>query len=1079
MKKLFLLLMAVLTLSLCASAQTRTVKGTVVDAENDEPLIGVSVTAGGQYGVSTDIDGNFTLQVPADAKQLTVSYVGYQTQKVNISDKHMTIRLASDKEILDEVIAVAYGKSTRASFTGSAAVVDAAVLENAQVSNPLNALKGKVAGVQLNNVSGAPGADSPSILIRGISSITAGTDPLIVVDGTPFSGSMNTINPNDIESMTILKDAASTALYGSRGANGVILITTKRAKNGEARVTVDVKLGQNSRAQKDYDYIKDPALYYETYYNALKNYRMLNGASEADAYVWAVNNMINSDVYGLRYNVYTVPNGQALIGTNGKLNPNATLGRLVDYNNQQYYLNPDNWVDAAYRNSLRQEYNVSVAKGSDNTNFYLSASYLNNEGITPMSGFKRFTGRLAADTQAKSWLKVGGDLSYTNYSREVYGSEEGSAGSSANPFGAVSMIAPIYPLFVRGANGLPVIDDNGIPVYDYGQGENAGLTRPTMGKSNAIGQSLLDTNTQNGNAFSGNGSAEVRFLNDFTITSNNSVDFIEYYNTSFTNPFYGGYATDGGILYKTTYRRLNYTFQQLINWGRKFGLHNIALLAGHENFWMKTWQVSASRSKMFDPTNMELAGMITVKNANSTYGDYNNEGYLFRGQYDYDSKYFVSGSFRRDASSRFHPKHRWGNFWSASAAWLINKEAFLESQTWINMLKIKASYGEQGNDNIPNFLYTNQYTVVNSNGEVSVTPYYMGNENITWETVGNFNAGVEFSLFNDRLSGSIEGFYRKTSDMLFSFPLPPSMGWTSYYTNIGDMVNKGLEIELHGTPIATKDFTWNLDFNLTWYKNRISSLPPERRTMYTDGVSGFSSGSYFYAEGESMYTFRMYKYAGVDQKTGASLWWKDEYQLDDKKQPVLDANGQPIVIGQTPTDKVSEATYHLCGSALAPVYGGFGTSLNYKWFDLSVNFDYQIGGQTYDSTYATLMGSPYSGSLGSNFHADILNAWTPENTGSNIPRLAFGDDTFTRQSDRFLVNASYLSLQNIVFGFTLPENLTRKIQVNKVRFYFNADNVWLWSKRQGLDPRLSALGGGNASYYSPIRTLSGGVNIQF
>ena len=243
MKKLFLLLMAVLTLSLCASAQTRTVKGTVVDAENDEPLIGVSVTAGGQYGVSTDIDGNFTLQVPADAKQLTVSYVGYQTQKVNISDKHMTIRLASDKEILDEVIAVAYGKSTRASFTGSAAVVDAAVLENAQVSNPLNALKGKVAGVQLNNVSGAPGADSPSILIRGISSITAGTDPLIVVDGTPFSGSMNTINPNDIESMTILKDAASTALYGSRGANGVILITTKRAKNGEARVTVDVKLG--------------------------------------------------------------------------------------------------------------------------------------------------------------------------------------------------------------------------------------------------------------------------------------------------------------------------------------------------------------------------------------------------------------------------------------------------------------------------------------------------------------------------------------------------------------------------------------------------------------------------------------------------------------------------------------------------------------------------------------------------------------------------------------------------------------------------------------------------------------------
>lgn len=1080
MKKLFLLLVAVLTLSLCASAQTRTVKGTVVDAANDEPLIGVSVTAGTNYGVSTDIDGKFVLQVPASATHLKVSYVGYKTADVKIGSGDMTIRLHADSELLDEVIAVAYGKSTRASFTGSAAVVDAATLENAQVSNPLNALKGKVAGVQMSNASGAPGSDSPTIRIRGISSINAGNDPLVVVDGTPFSGSMNTINTNDIENMTILKDAASTALYGSRGANGVILITTKRAKAGEAKVTVDIKLGSNSRAQQDYNYIKNPAQYYETYFGALKNYSLSQGNSDSQAYVWAVNNMIGSKSYGLQYNVYDVPDGQALIGTNGKLNPNATLGRVINYNNADYYLTTDNWLDAAYHNSLRQEYNVSIAKGGDATNFYLSASYLDNEGITPASGFSRFTGRLAADTQAKSWLKVAGDLSYTHYEQEAYGGEEGSAGSTSNPFAFVSNVAPIYPLFVRDGKGNVKIDNNGFPVYDYGAGNNAGLSRPVLGgNSNAIGSALLDKAETNGNALSATGSAEIRFLNDFTITSNNNIDFIEYYGTSFTNPFYGQYAGENGMLTKSTYRRLNYTFQQLINWGRKFGAHNIGVLLGHETYWRKTYQVAASRSNMFDPGNMELANMITVKNANSSKVDYNNEGYFMRAQYDYDNKYFASASFRRDASSRFHPKHRWGNFWSASAAWLLNKETFLEDQTWINMLKLKVSYGEQGNDNISDWLYTNTYSVENSNGEVSVVPVNMGNENITWEKNGNFNAGVEFSFFGDRLSGSVEGFHRKTSDMLFYFPLPPSMGYTGYYSNIGDMANSGVEIDLHGTPIDTKDFSWTVDFNLTWYKNRISRLPEERRTVWCDGKRGFSSGSYFYGEGESMYTYRMYKYAGVDQETGQSLWWKDVYQLDESGTPVKDAYDQPIVIGKEKTAKVSEATYYLNGTALAPVYGGFGTSLRYKWFDFSINFDYQIGGQCYDSTYAGLMSSPYQNSIGSNIHADILNAWTPENPNSNIPRFQFGDQYNATASDRFLTNASYLSLQNIVFGFTLPDDLAHKAHLNKVRLYLNCDNVWLWSKRQGLDPRLSMSGGGNNTYYSPIRTISGGINVTF
>ncbi len=557
MKKLFLLLLAVLSVSLCASAQMRTVTGTVLDAENDEPIIGASVTVGGGYGAATDVDGNFTLKVPAATTHLKVSYVGYKAQDVKIGNGPVVVRLYSDSELLDEVIAVAYGKSTRAAFTGSAAVVSAAEIEEAQVSNPLNAIKGKVAGVQMSNASGAPGSDDPSVLIRGISSISAGTSPLIILDGTPFSGALQTINTNDIESMTVLKDAAANALYGARGANGVIIITTKRAKLGEATVTLDVKIGSNSRAARDYDYIKDPAMYYEAYYKSLYNLSLSGGATPANSSAWANRVMFadmnsNDGAYSLGYNVYTVPGGQALIGLNGKLNPNAKLGRVATYNGQQYYLTPDNWVDATYKNSLRQDYNLSISKGTDSGDFYFSVGYLDNEGITPCSGFERFTARLAASTQAKSWLKASVNMNYSHYDMDSYGSDEGSTVSSGNPFASALQIAPIYPLYIRNGNGEIKVDDNGYQLYDYGGGANAGYKRPALSNSNPIGTNLLDTNRTNGDTFNGTGSLEVRFLKDFTITSNNSVDFFAASGTSFSNPFYGpGQGTDG-VLSKST-----------------------------------------------------------------------------------------------------------------------------------------------------------------------------------------------------------------------------------------------------------------------------------------------------------------------------------------------------------------------------------------------------------------------------------------------------------------------------------------------------------------------------------------------
>ena len=1066
MKRKLMLLLACLFVGIgLVTAQTRTVTGVVISEEDGQPVIGASVRVENtQLGAITDVDGKFQIaNVPSSAKTLVISYIGMQTVEVPVKPS-VKVFLKSNTELLDEVMVVAYGTAKKSAFTGSATVVGSEEIGKIQSSNVANALTGKVAGVQLNTSSGQPGATTPSIRVRGISSINAGNDPLIILDGAPYDGDLNNISSQDIESMTVLKDAASNALYGARGANGVIIITTKKGTAGQARVTVDAKWGSNSRATQDYNYIKSPAQYYEMYYGALKSYFVNEqGMTDAAAHVSANTNMLTSGDYGLGYNAYTIPQGQYLIGTNGKLNPNATLGNVVNYNGQDYMIMPDNWLDEAYSHGLRQEYNVSVSAGTDKSSFYASISYLNNEGITAKSDYERLTGRLKADYQVKDWLKFGANMSYTHFDANSLG-EDGASNSSGNIFAYATQIAPIYPLYVRDGQGNIMKDSNGLTVYDFGN-NNAGMSRPFLSGGNAYAANLLDTNNAEGNAMTATGFAEVRFLKDFKFTWTSGVAIDETRSTSFTNPYYGQYASSNGIPSKAHTRNLSYNHQQLLNWKRSFGSNNLEVMLGHESYRYKYYYLYASKSNVFDPTNTELAGAITEYGSNSYVTDYNTEGYFARLQYDFAEKYFLSGSYRRDASSRFHPDNRWGNFWSAGAAWIISKEDFFDVD-WVDMLKVKASYGSQGNDNIGNYLYVNTYTIVNAGGSPAANPSTMGNKDITWETNGNFNAGFDFELFKGRLSGTVEYFFRKTSDMLFSFPLPPSFGYKSYYANVGDMTNQGIEAEFNATAIKTNDFTWDINLNLTHYKNKISYLPEERKTMVVDGVPGYSSGNYYYGEGEPLFTYRIKKYAGVAED-GQALYYKS----------VKDENGN--VIGQETTTKYDDADYYLCGSALPDVYGGFGTSFSYKGFDLSADFTYQIGGLVYDSDYAGLMAPPTASSKGTNFHADLLNAWTPENTSSNIPRFQFGDNYATASSDRFLTKASYLSLQNINFGYTLPANVTRNVGIEKVRVYLTADNVWVWSKRQGLDPRQSISGSVTNSYYAPMRTISGGITLTF
>ena len=1059
MEKRLTMILACLFLSIGMAMAQKAVTGTVVSQEDGQPIIGATIrVVGANVGAVTDADGKFSLSLPSGHNKLKVTYVGMVDQDVTVKGNSVRVVLSPDETNLDEVMVVAYGTAKKSAFTGSAAVVKSDDIAKISSSNVMSALSGKVSGVQINSATGAPGQESFSIRIRGISSINAGNDPLIIVDGAPCDADyINNLNQNDIASMTVLKDAASAALYGARGANGVVIITTKNGREGTSAITVDAKWGANSRGVQFYNTIESPAAYYETYYQALKNYSLNNGNDNMTAHKWALNNMFSGG-YDLGYNVYTVPEGQDFIGLNGKLNPNATLGRVINVNGTDYMLYPDSWRDAAYQTGLRQEYNITATGSNDKGSFYGSAGYLKNEGISIGSDYARFTGRLKADYQLRSWLKLSGNFNYSHYNANSL-SDDG--GSTVGNIFMVKNMAPIYPLYIRDANGNILQDSKtGLAQYDWGDGSITGLTRPVMTGSNPIFANYFNKNEQDGNSLDATGTAEIRFLNDFKFTSVNTVMLDETRFTTTYNPFYGQFAANNGSINKSHARKWSYNYQQLLNWHHLFGKHDVEVMLGHEYYRTRYYLLTASKNNVFSINNNELSGAVNNGSMDSYTTDYNVEGWFGRAQYNYDNKYFGSFSYRRDASSRFHPDHRWGNFWSFGGAWIISKEKWFNAP-WVDELKFKASYGEQGNDNIGNYLYTDTYSIVpaGTGAGVSVAST-KGNKEITWEKNGNFNTGFEFSFFRGRLSGSIEYFYRRTSDMLAFFALPASSGWSGYYDNIGNMQNMGVEVELDGTPIRTKDFEWGLNVNFTAYKNKITSIADENKTTVVEGSEGYQSGMNYYGEGLPLYTFYMPKYAGVNEK-GQSLFYK------------TDADGN-ITTTTTPGD----ATYYLCGTALPWAYGGFGTRFSYKGFDLSVDFNYQLGGQIYDSDYAGMMGITGTG-RGNAIHADLLNSWTPENPNSNIPQLIIDDPSATTTSDRFLIGASYLSLQNLNFGYTFPTKLTSKIGVGKLRLYLTATNLWLWSKRQGLDPRQSITGGASTAYYSAMRTISGGITVTF
>ena len=1050
-----------------AFAQNISVSGNVTDASTGEPVPYASVHLDGTtLGTNSDSEGHYSISVPFDGK-LVFSSIGYRTTEVTVaSSGTIDVELHPDSEFIDETIVVAYGTATRSSFTGSAAMVSAEAIETRVVTSVTNALAGTASGVQIISSSGDPASGGATIRIRGIGSMSASTAPLYIVDGMPYDGSISDINPNDVESMSVLKDAAASAIYGARGANGVVLITTKRARGQDAVIRFDAKWGSNSRLIPQYDVITDPAQYYETHYRMMYNSQIYAGKSPEDAYTFADATLFDQNNGGLGYQVYTVPQGEKFIGSDFKLNPKAVLG----YTDGEYFYTPDDWYKETFHNSFRQEYNFSVSGTKDKFSYYGSMGYLDDGGIVNNSGFKRYTARVNAAYQARKWLKMTSNISYTHTDAKT-ASYSDTFGSSANVFYITNNMGPIYPLYVRDAEGN-IMYENGMKVYDANQ---TNFIRPNI-VGNAVRDNEVNRKQNYTDMVSGKFGLVVTPVEGLSISGNiGLMNENNRYNALYSQ--FGSSSSTDGQAYVSHDRYFAVNTQFIGEYKTDFGgsHHNLEALVGYELYKLKIQSLEGQNDHLYDPFIGELgnADGTKSKKTSSYTADYVTQGFLGRLQYNYGEKYFVSGSYRRDASSRFADGHRWGNFGSIGTAWLISSEPFMQEAYWLSMLKLKASWGVQGNDNLyPNASYARKYYPYADNythsyneetGEYSLTLAYKGNEQLTWESSQSFNIGVDFELFGSYLNGSIEYFSRKTTDLLYSKDVPLSSGNpTGYYpVNVGSILNRGFEASFGGDIISTRKVQWSWNLNASHYRNEILSLDS---SISEEGIKG---SNYIYKVGGSLYEAYMYKYAGVDPGTGKALYY---YMMEDGN------------IGTT--DVFAEADQFECGSVLPVLYGGFGTSLRLYGVDISAQFSFQLGGRYYDGTYQALMHT--DSSVGSAWHKDVLKSWSPENTSSDIPRL--DGDTSVGQSavDRFLISSDYLSINNITIGYTFPSKWMDKLQVAGLRLYFAADNLAVASARKGVDPRYSiGLGsftsgsGLNSGSYSAMRTLTGGLTLTF
>ena len=1082
-----------LLLPVAVFAQNMQVKGVVTDKAG-EPVPFASVMAKGtMIGASTDALGNYSITVDKNAT-LVFSYVGYESQEIPVAGRGIVnVVLNEDSESLDDVVVVAYGTAKRESVTGAISTVKSDDIAKRPLTSVTDVLEGMSTGV-LTLPGGDPG-ESADIRIRGVGRpSSSGNSPLYVIDGVPFGGNISDLNPNDIESLTVLKDATSAALYGNRASNGVIIITTKRGKSDRVNLSVSVNQGIFNRAIPEYDRV-DAKDFMQVFFNGYVNNLVSGGtASKEDAIADVRTNFMT---YIGDYNVFNVAN-DALFSEKGEFNYSASI--LPGYDDL-------NWWKYAMRNGYRQDYNVSGSGASAKSNYYFSMGYLNEEGQTVASGFDRWTGRANVSVTPVDWLKAGVNVGASWQTQDERSTSETGY---ANPLYQAHIFAPIYPVYLHNTDGTYVFDEAGGKIYDDGDLRS----RAQHIGRHSIWEAQLDKRHTQRITTSAQAFTDITFLKDFTLSIKGDVSLRNSMYRSYNNAIVGDGKGNNGRTSRTDYLYTNYTFQQLLNWHHSFGDHTFEVLVGHENFYYNYEYQYNYKVDETIPGGDELDNLNTMTTMSGYQSGYRLESYLSRAKYDYMNKYFLEGSFRRDGSSRFHKDNRWGNFWSVGATWAISRENFMKDVSWVDNLRYRISYGQVGNDAGSGYYgYMALYDLGAKYGGKAAS-YKTQNEaaDLVWESENSFSTALEGRLF-DRANFTIEYFNKVTKDLLFDVEHPTSVGGiatgsatTATTQNIGSVRNNGIEFSFDVDIIKKRDFVWNFGVNATWMKNTILKLPETDITNYDGLQNAMRNGTKLWAEGHGIYDWHIYQYAGVDMMTGRALYeiddtkyyilkdnktgdrWDEETKsmIHDYEKDVVPDNYAVVINGKEYVLSTTYAKRDWSGTALPKVYGSFNTGIRWKNFSMSALFTYQFGSKCLDYAYQDLMAvstSPHA------YHVDVLNAWTEAPSGMTedsadristtaIPQTnGFWSSYSNATSTRFLVSGNYLIVKNVNLAYSLPRRLVNRLGVGGVTFSASVDNLWTFTARKGLNPQQNWSGLVYGSYVNTPRVSTVGVKV--
>ena len=1100
MKKIFtLLFLAALSLSLYAQKQ---VSGVVVDT-NGEPVAGASVQAKGTtLGTISDYDGKFEFEVPESVKTLVISFVGMATQEVP-AGKNMKVTLAENSEVLQDVVVTGYGNVSKGGFAGSVETVKAEDIEKKNPSDITKALAGESAGVQVVNSSGQPGTVA-SINIRGIGSISASSAPLYVVDGIPLdAGSISSIDPGDIASLTILKDATATSLYGSRGANGVVVITTKKgSSNGdEGKIEIDVKAGANMRLLPMYDVIDSPEEYVVYCWQSLYNeQRFINGKSESTAIKNANKNLFSASGLPAIYNIWDAA-GNLLINSydaagNVKPSFDPSVQRLAHFQNM------DSWYNTLFHNGLKLEATAKISGGNEKLNYYTSFGYLKDEGYYTASDFQRFNTRANINYQAKKWLKGGLNIQYSYAAIN----NPGQGSDANNGFAFVNQIPPIYPVYVYDpATGQPRIDPKtGGKMYDYGDNGNPNIDedggRPYSFGINPAGALEWDKQKVVRHQTVANTFLEFKLYEGLKFTVNLGAQYLNNNINALTNKYYGNAANVGRVS-QSQYNYLAVTSNQLLEYNKSFNEHTIRVMAGHETtYFTYNMQYGYKKNIVEDHANV-LSNGVSMDGVEGYARTSTLESVLATATYEYDNRYHITGNYRADGSSKFAKGHRWGHFGSVGAAWSFTNEHFMEgteAADWLKNGKLRLSWGVLGNQDIGDMLYIDQYNVENVNDEKGYVWGYKGNPNLTWERTSTIDLGLELSI-SKYLDIEFDYFYKKTDNMLFPRYVAPSLGYGGYYVNDAAMENQGIEFALKAHVLDMRNIKLDVRLNGGNYRNKMLQMPvdtydaegnPVERMVMSGGMAvGHSTADWYMThyegvndQGQAMYTAYYDADKGGFGHTSADLVedgeTEDNYIGSVYEYQLKHPNAHIQSVSVTNEEYTYAGSNYIGKSYMPDLDGGFGLDLEAYGVTLSISCSYRIGGYGYDNMYALLMHSDKVGSM--NWHKDIKNAWTESNTNTDIPRLSNGaDDYANAASDRFLTSNSYLSLNNINLGYKFPKKLIEKIKLNTLQVWVAADNLAIATARKGYNPMMSFSGTNGYDDYSPLSTVMAGVKVQF